>query len=313
MKPSGAAIENRGPVVSPNAARLGAMHFVTLISYRRLRLSSLLQVLCVWSGFIGIGVSLAATANAQAGDDLPRSVAQGGVAFGRVPPGVQIEIGGRAVRVSGRGEYLLAAARDATTPIDVTMIDPAGARRVHRVDVERRTFAIEYVNGVPSKTVDPPPAIAARIAREQAAVAATRVRNDDRQDWRAGFELPVKARVSGVFGSQRVYNGKPGSPHSGFDLAAAHGTPVRAPAAGVVTFAAADLYLTGGTVVLDHGHGLSSTFLHLSRISSKVDARLERGDIIGAVGATGRATGPHLHWGMNVFETRVDPQLLLQR
>lgn len=256
---------------------------------------------------------LAATAIAHSSDDLPRSVVQGGVAFGRVPPGVSIEIDGRAVRVSARGEYLLAAARDTTLPIEITMIDAVGTRRAAHVLVVPRTFVIERVNGVPASTVDPPPAIAARIAREQAAVAAARVRDDDRQDWRDGFDLPVSARVSGVFGSQRVYNGKPGSPHSGFDLAAPNGTYVRAPAAGVVTFAASGLYLTGGTVVLDHGHGLSSTFLHLSRIDCKVGARVERGANIGAVGATGRATGPHLHWGMNLFETRVDPQLLVRR
>ncbi|MEO6066061.1 MAG: M23 family metallopeptidase [Lysobacterales bacterium] len=252
-----------------------------------------------------------ATTLAAAGADLPYSVAQGGLAFGRVPPGVAIEIDGGAVRVSARGEYVLAAARDAVGTIDVTMIEPGGARHMHRVLVTPRKFAIEVINGVPPSTVDPPPAIAARIAREQAAVAAARTRDDDRQGWRDGFKLPVTARVSGVFGSQRIYNGKPGAPHSGFDLAAPQGTPVRAPAAGVVTFAATDLYLTGGTVVLDHGHGLSSTFLHLSRIDSRVGAKVTQGEVIGAVGATGRATGPHLHWGMNLFETRVDPQLLI--
>ena len=249
---------------------------------------------------------------ALASDDLPRSVAQGGLAFGRVPPGVSIEVDRKPVRVSARGEYLLAAARDATGHIQVTMIDAAGARREHRVPIQPRKFRVERVDGVPPSTVDPPPAIAARIAREQAAVAAVRTRDEDRQDWRDGFDLPVKARVSGVFGSQRIYNGKPGAPHSGFDLAAPAGTPVRAPAPGVVTFAASDLYLTGGTLVLDHGHGLSSTFLHLSRLDASVGARVEHGEIVGAVGATGRATGPHLHWGMNLFETRVDPQLLLR-
>lgn len=255
---------------------------------------------------------LTLVASAFASDDLPRSVAQGGVAFGRVPPGVSIEVDGKPVRVSARGEYLLAAARDATGHVRLTMIDATGARRAHQVPIEPRKFKVERVDGVPPSTVDPPPEIAARIEREQAAVAAVRARDDDRQDWREGFDLPVKARVSGVFGSQRIYNGKPGAPHSGFDLAAPAGTPVRAPAPGVVTFAAPDLYLTGGTLVLDHGHGLSSTFLHLSRLDASVGARIARGEIVGAVGATGRATGPHLHWGMNLFGTRVDPQLMLR-
>ncbi|MDQ3229892.1 MAG: M23 family metallopeptidase, partial [Pseudomonadota bacterium] len=117
---------------------------------------------------------------------------------------------------------------------------------------------------------------------------------------------------SGRFGNQRIYNGTPKSAHSGMDIAAANGTPVKAPAAGVITFAAADLYLTGGTLVIDHGHGISSNFLHLSRIDVEVGDRVEQGQALAAVGATGRATGPHLHWGMNWFEVRIDPLLLLQ-
>jgi murein DD-endopeptidase MepM/ murein hydrolase activator NlpD len=123
----------------------------------------------------------------------------------------------------------------------------------------------------------------------------------------------VQGRVSGRFGNQRIYNGSEGTPHSGMDIAASQGTPVRAPAAGVVSFADPDLYLTGGTVVLDHGRGVSSNFLHLSRIDVRVGDRVEQGSVIGAVGATGRATGPHLHWGMNWFDVRVDPLLVLER
>ncbi|GAB3385556.1 hypothetical protein GCM10027432_18440 [Lysobacter fragariae] len=122
----------------------------------------------------------------------------------------------------------------------------------------------------------------------------------------------MQGRISGRFGNQRVYNGTPKSPHSGMDIAAAAGTPVKAPAAGVVTFANIDLYLTGGTVLLDHGHGVSSNFLHLSRIDVKVGDRILQGQVIGAVGSTGRATGPHLHWGMNWFDVRIDPLLLLE-
>jgi len=123
----------------------------------------------------------------------------------------------------------------------------------------------------------------------------------------------VKGRISGRFGNQRIYNDTPKSPHSGMDIAATTGTPVKAPAAGVVTFAAPDLYLTGGTLLLDHGFGVSSNFLHLSRIDVKVGERVEQGRVIGAVGATGRATGPHLHWGMNWFDVRIDPLLVLKR
>jgi murein DD-endopeptidase MepM/ murein hydrolase activator NlpD len=161
--------------------------------------------------------------------------------------------------------------------------------------------------------VNPPPDIAARIEREQALVAAARMRDDDRADFAQRFIWPVQGRISGRFGNQRIYNSSPKSPHSGMDIAAADGTPVLAPAAGVITFADPGLYLTGGTVLLDHGHGVSSNFLHLSRIDVKVGDRITQGEVIGAVGATGRATGPHLHWGMNWFDVRIDPLLVLER
>ena len=120
----------------------------------------------------------------------------------------------------------------------------------------------------------------------------------------------MQGRISGRFGNQRIYNGTPGAAHSGMDIAAPGGTPVKAPAAGVVTLAD-ELYITGGTILLDHGHGVSSNFLHLSRMDVQVGDEVAQGQVLGAVGATGRATGPHLHWGMNWFEVRIDPLLVL--
>lgn len=193
----------------------------------------------------------------------------------------------------------------------------ARARCSKCIRVLPRDFPVERIIGAPPATVQPPPGVAARIAREQAAVEAARSRDDARDDYAMRFAWPVEGRVSGRFGNQRVYvlpdgTDVAGAPHSGMDIAAPAGTPVRAPAAGIVSFAAPDLYLTGGTVLLDHGHGVSSNFLHLSRIDVAVGQRVEQGTVIGAVGATGRATGPHLHWGMNWFEVRVDPLLVLQ-
>lgn len=131
-------------------------------------------------------------------------------------------------------------------------------------------------------------------------------------DFTASFIAPVNGRISGVFGSQRILDGKPRQPHSGVDFAAPEGAPVKAPAAGSVTLVDPDMYFSGGTVILDHGHGISSVFIHLSRIDVRVGQRIARGEVIGAVGATGRATGPNLHWGVSWFETRLDPQLLLR-
>ena len=249
---------------------------------------------------------------------FPASVSQGGVVFGKVPPGSAVNYAGRTLRVSSYGTVVFGVGRDEQGTIRVGVILPGPpshdvAESVVDITVTPRDWPVEHVNGVPPKTVNPPPEIAARIQREQALVTAARLRDDERTDFAQPFQWPVQGRISGRFGNARVYNGQPGAGHSGMDIAAPTGTPVKAPAGGVVTFAAPDLYLTGGTVLLDHGYGISSNFLHLSRIDVKVGDRIEPGQVIGAVGATGRATGPHLHWGMNWFDVRVDPLLVLER
>ena len=244
---------------------------------------------------------------------FPASVPQGALVFGKVPPGSQVRYRERLLRATGYGTVAFGVGRDETGPLKVDVALPSGRVEPVSIAVTPRDWPVEQVDGVPPKTVNPPPEIAARIQREQALVTAARERDDDRADFARPFQWPLQGRISGRFGNARVYNGQPGAGHSGMDIAAPTGTPVKAPAGGVVTFAAPDLYLTGGTVLLDHGHGVSSNFLHLSRIDVKVGDRVEPGQGIGAVGATGRATGPHLHWGMNWFDTRIDPLLVLER
>ena len=262
-----------------------------------------------------LAASLPRPAAAQVDDRVvfPASAPQGAMVLGKVPPGSRVEYAGRTLRTTGYGTVVFGIGRDEAGPVAVTVVRPDGSRSEASIAVSARDWPVQRVDGVPPKTVDPPPEIAERIRREQAQVVAARARDDDRADFARAFIWPVQGRISGRFGNQRVYNGKPGSPHSGMDIAAPTGTAVRAPAAGVVTFAAPDLYLTGGTVLLDHGFGISSNFLHLSRIDVKVGDRIAQGQVVGAVGATGRATGPHLHWGMNWFDVRIDPLLVLER
>jgi murein DD-endopeptidase MepM/ murein hydrolase activator NlpD len=242
--------------------------------------------------------------------ELPSQASQGQLVQGRAPIGTRITLGTRSVRVSPAGVFVVGVGRDQAKDLRLSLIFPDGGTQHADIRVLRRDWPTERVDGVPEKTVNPPPDIAARIAREQAAVAAARDRDDARADFADGFVWPLTGRISGRFGRQRVYNGTPQSPHSGTDVAAPQGTLLRAPAAGIVTFAEPSLYLTGGTVLLDHGHGVSSAFLHLSRIDVKVGANVERGTVLGAVGATGRATGPHMHWGLNWFDVRLDPELV---
>jgi murein DD-endopeptidase MepM/ murein hydrolase activator NlpD len=244
---------------------------------------------------------------------FPAAASQGALVFGKVPPGSIARYAGRVLRPTPYGTVVFGIGRDESGPVRVDVQRPDGLSESASITVTPRDWPIERIDGVPPATVNPPPDIAERIEREQAMVVAARERDDDRADFVQNFVWPVHGRISGRFGNQRVYNGSPKSPHSGMDIAVPQGTPVLAPAAGIVTFANADLYLTGGTVLLDHGHGVSSNFLHLSRIDVKVGDRVEQGQMIGAVGATGRATGPHLHWGMNWFDVRIDPLLVLER
>lgn len=244
---------------------------------------------------------------------FPASVSQGALVFGKVPPGSRVSYAGYDLRVTAYGTVVFGVGRDEKGPLRVGIVHADGSRDSIDIGVAARDWPVEHVKGVPPKTVNPPPEIAARIKREQDQVVAARVRDDARADFAKPFIWPVQGRISGRFGSGRIYNGEPGAGHSGMDIAAPAGTPVKAPAGGIVTFAGPDLYLTGGTLLIDHGHGISSNFLHLSRIDVEVGDRVEQGQVVAAVGMTGRATGPHLHWGMHWLKVRIDPLLVLER
>jgi len=268
-----------------------------------------------WAGVVAAVLSLfvsSSLAEERPPVTFPDSVQQGAMVIGLVPPGSTVQYGGRALRVAANGTVVFGVGRNESGPAIVTVTTAHARPHVARIDVTPRDWPLERIDGVPPKTVNPPPAIAERIRREQALVSAARTRDDERIDFSSPFIWPVQGRISGRFGRARVYNGQPGAPHSGLDIAASSGTLVKAPAAGIVTLAEPDLYLTGGTLLIDHGHGISSNFLHLSRIDVSVGQRVEQGQVIAAVGATGRATGPHLHWGMNWFGVRIDPQLVLE-
>ncbi|MFC5488049.1 M23 family metallopeptidase [Dokdonella soli] len=255
-----------------------------------------------------------ASASAATRDGFPQSAPQGALVIGKVAPGSRVRYADRDLLVTRGGEVVFGIGRDEKGPVSVDVRSPGGKHTREEIAVTPRDWPLERIEGVPPKTVEPPPEIAARIQREQARVVAARMRDDAREDFLETFVWPVEGRISGRFGNQRVYvvNGDdvPKSPHSGMDIAVPQGTAIKAPASGLVTFADPDLYLTGGTVLIDHGHGVSSNFLHLSRIDVKVGDRVGQGQVIGAVGMTGRATGPHLHWGLNWFDVRLDPLLL---
>jgi murein DD-endopeptidase MepM/ murein hydrolase activator NlpD len=275
-------------------------------------------------------LALGCTANAQGTKlltppiSLPKSVDQGQLVVGHVMHADKVtmrdipeenvtgnDLPEVELKAAADGKVVFGVGRDETGLKRITIKYKNGETTAFNILIKPRQFKIEDIKGVPQDTVTPSPEIAARIEREQAEVVAARLRFDDRQDFATDFIWPVEGRISGVYGSQRIYNGTPKSWHSGLDVAAKQGTPIKAPAAGIITFAKPDLYLTGGTLLIDHGMGVSSNFLHLSRLDVKVGDRVEKGQVIGLVGMTGRATGPHMHWGMNWLKVRIDPQLLL--
>lgn len=242
-----------------------------------------------------------------AATELRGQFVQGGVIFGTTEPGARVSLDGREVRVSAAGRFVFGFGRDATGPAQLLIKLPDGRSEARTLQIEARQYPTERVNGLPPKMVTPPQEVLDRIERENARIAAARAVDRPQPYFEGGFVWPAIGRITGVFGSQRILNGEPRRPHFGLDIAAPQGTPVRAPAGGVVAIAQADMYYTGGTVLLDHGHGLTSVYSHLHEVAVREGQVLRQGDLLGTMGATGRASGVHLDWRINWFEERLDP------
>jgi murein DD-endopeptidase MepM/ murein hydrolase activator NlpD len=236
---------------------------------------------------------------------------QGHLIFGRAAPGTAVVFNGQAVRVSPRGQFILGLDRDEPPKVELRITPPGGVEQRHEYGVRARAYDIQRLDGLPDAQVNPPPEAQARIAQDYEQVRAARMRDTERDDFARGFAWPLTGRISGVYGSQRILNGLPKQPHYGVDVAAPVGARVRAPASGVVSLAVSDMYFTGGTLMIDHGHGLSSTLMHLNRLLVKQGDEVKQGQVVAESGATGRVTGPHLDWRMSWFGSRVDPQLLV--
>ena len=243
---------------------------------------------------------------------LTGAATQGGLILGQARPDQQIFIDDSKVMVSSTGVFVIGFGRDAAAHSVLRVQDPDGKSHTLQLAVEQRQYDIQRIDGLPQEQVTPPAEVLERIRNDGKLVAAARKLQDDRLDFTAHFQWPATGPISGVYGSQRVLNGEPRRPHFGVDVAADVGASVVAPAPGIITLAHPDLYFSGGTLIIDHGHGLSSTFLHLSKLEVEVGQRVEQGQLVARVGATGRVTGPHLDWRMNLRGVRVDPQLLVQ-
>lgn len=253
------------------------------------------------------GAAFAGAAAAQAAERA--SLRQGGFALVRAQPGAAVSLDGEAVaQASAGGWAVVGFDRDAAA---TARLQVAGAPE-RTLSIAPRDYSIQRVNGLPPSTVRPTdPALLARIRREAERKTAAFASRADIDDFARPWVRPVPGRVSSSYGNQRILNGEPGRPHYGVDIAAARGTPVVAPAGGLVVLADADMHFEGGLVLLDHGQGLVSAYLHLSRIDVRDGQRVAQGERLGAVGATGRATGPHLCWRLKWRDRNMDPSLWL--
>ncbi len=239
---------------------------------------------------------------------LSRFPQQGTVALGTVPAGTtRLVKDGGDVPIAPDGRFIIGFGRDHAPVAVVVAFQSAGKSVSERIAVAPRAWRIENLPTLP-RFSQPDAEFQARRPGELAQINAARRINAASDGWRQNFIWPARGRISGVFGSQRIYRGEPGAPHSGVDVAGTTGTPVVAPASGVVVLAAASPFtLEGNLLMIDHGMGLNSVFLHLSRIDVKVGNVVRQGQLIGAIGMTGRTTGPHLHWGMKWNDERIDP------
>ena len=244
--------------------------------------------------------------------DITPALEQGGLAMGSVQPGYSVQYAGKSLKISPDGTFIFGLGRNAPNRVTLSVVNNLGIQADHQVAVATREYSIQAVKGVPQRTVEPSKSDTVRIRRDSSLVKEARRGSSGNLDFLGGFIKPLDGPITGVYGSQRIYNGIPGNPHYGVDYAAPTGTLVLAPASGKITLAHPDLFYSGGTIIMEHGFGLTSSFLHLSEILVSVGERVEQGTVIAKVGATGRATGPHLDWRMNWLNVRVDPELVMQ-
>ena len=242
---------------------------------------------------------------------LPDSSTQGGLIIGQLPQGWRVMYGDKWLPLTEDGMFVLGFGRDNKTTAALILCPPVGECYIKRLNIQAREYEIQYIEGVAQRFVTPNPEQVKRSQQDNRMVGRARRVVSNREDFRGSFIWPVKGIITGVYGSQRFFNGEPRRPHFGIDIAAAEGTPVKAPLDGKVTLAAPDMYFSGGTMIIDHGHGLSSTMIHLQRLLVEEGQEVRQGEVIATVGATGRVTGAHLDWRVYWLRTPLDPQLLV--
>ncbi|MFT6271096.1 MAG: murein DD-endopeptidase MepM/ murein hydrolase activator NlpD [Alphaproteobacteria bacterium] len=238
---------------------------------------------------------------------------QGSLLRGKLPPNALVKLNSNAIKVSPNGDFVFGFGRDASLRQQLSWKLPESELwQTFTIALSKRVYKEDKIEGVAQKYVSPPKTVLDRIRQDNRAIAKARAHDSEFLFFTQDFILPAQGRISGVYGSRRVFNGEPKRPHFGLDIANKTGTPVIAPAAGVVRLAHNDMYYSGGTLIIDHGYGVSSTLIHLSKLHVQEGKAIEQGELVAEIGATGRVTGPHLDWRINWFKERLDPALLVE-
>lgn len=261
-------------------------------------------------GVFALFMSINVSARAPSEPEITGDWIQGGMLFGKTLANTKVWVSEQKAHVSKDGSFVFGIGRDATH-VKVVLENAEGARSSFEYSVKQREYPTQSIEGVAKKYVAPPEEVTNRIKEENAKVWKARQTLTTDAHFAKGFTWPLIGPVTGVYGSQRIFNGVPKRPHFGLDIAGPVGAQVVAPAPGVVTLVHDDMYYSGGTLIIDHGQGISSTFIHLHKVLVNEGDTIKRGDAIAEVGATGRATGPHLDWRINWFNERLDPALVL--
>jgi len=244
--------------------------------------------------------------------ELKGNLIQGGMVTGKLPEAQSVKLNGQEIKLGKKGLFVFGFGRDEKLEHVLSWQDNQGASHKKSFMITKRDYDIDKIEGVAKKYVSPPKSVLKRIKSEGQAVRKARSTLSNRVDFIEPFYRPAQGRISGVYGSQRVFNGTPKRPHFGLDIANKTGTQIYSPLPGKVVFANPDLYYSGGTLIIDHGFGITSTYIHLSEVTAKLGQVINTGDKIAKIGATGRVTGPHLDWRLNWKQVRLDPELVMQ-
>jgi murein DD-endopeptidase MepM/ murein hydrolase activator NlpD len=237
---------------------------------------------------------------------------QGHFIIGSTDPSAKIIIDKKEVKVSKDGFFVFGIDRDRKFDLIITKVKDGKKEKIVK-KILKREYNIQRIDGLEESKVTPPESVYKRIKEENNKIGKARAIDSDLLFFKDKFIMPVEGIISGVYGSQRILNGKPRWPHYGIDIAAKKGTMIKSSGSGTVTMAEDDLYYTGGTIIMDHGHGISTIYSHLESVMVSVGDKINKGDIIGTVGSTGRSTGPHLDFRVNWFQTRLDPMSVIKK